>query len=756
MKRKALWILLLPWLVLPALAQTDNTVYVKSFMKPGYTVGMAATLAQATCTPGLTCIVIFDPSLALYPTGTMPTQCALCLWQDYRTPSGGSGSVGAHGTIQAAGSNSGSFAAATPFNIGAGAVDSNNNQFLSNVVPSGWPFPSGTITNYIVGGSGTGASLGGWGNGYQTTATFSSGATSITVASTGTCTASSPISCIGQLNNVSGAGIPAGCTVNSSYGNNTGSVTVPLNCTTTAPGPATVWFTPGNTTGSIFWGQNVAPLAVASNGSILVGNQSGAELISSGLGGEDMNETFVGTDSFDGESGYAYFDVFNTQYRAGAENVGMGLKVYEHGHGENTSIMMGAHNYLPAMGDDNLWLTPGINPAWGSTDQTLGGSFVAGYYSIFLGANMFPLGPPATGTIYQAPHDIYISPSGMACWFNTGPDTIIGANFGQKTGSCTTLVTVTNSVYIESGANNTGQFASSWTAGSADVVVTAEAGTKFGGGLTTGTNDSIFGAGAGAAIASASQASLFGYDAMPQASAGNASAYGAFSLYSYTDTHSTDYLAAYGAYSCYSEVSGTYVTCSGAYAGYSDTASNVAYDGANSGNRSSATAGHIAVYGPNDFSDTTGATGTEAYDAFFGGGSDCLGCTYSFSGGFGANLGAVSHSVQFDAGTNNTSNTFQWQNLTIATLTSFSVSGCGTVTSLTGNGYRGTFVVGATSCTPVLTTGVTATNGFHCEIHDRNSPSVVGYDVSSTTTAVTFNALTVASGDVMSFSCGAY
>ncbi len=68
-------------------AQTDNTVYVKKFMVPNGTVGQAATAAQNSCTAGLTCIVIFDPSLANYLQGTLPTRCALCVWLDYRTPS---------------------------------------------------------------------------------------------------------------------------------------------------------------------------------------------------------------------------------------------------------------------------------------------------------------------------------------------------------------------------------------------------------------------------------------------------------------------------------------------------------------------------------------------------------------------------------------------------------------------------------------------------------------------------------------------
>src|ERR1700757_583837 len=79
--RKVLLLSLL-FFPIPLLAQTDNTVHVKNF--PGATVGDMTTAAQAACNPSLTCIVIFDPSLANLTQGTMPTPCATCVWEDYR------------------------------------------------------------------------------------------------------------------------------------------------------------------------------------------------------------------------------------------------------------------------------------------------------------------------------------------------------------------------------------------------------------------------------------------------------------------------------------------------------------------------------------------------------------------------------------------------------------------------------------------------------------------------------------------------
>ncbi|MGB6691529.1 MAG: chitobiase/beta-hexosaminidase C-terminal domain-containing protein [Terracidiphilus sp.] len=92
--------LLLLFFLFPFLlpAQTDNTVYVKNF--PGVTVGQMATAAQALCNPTLTCIVVFDPSLARVPQGTLPKPCATCVWEDYRIP----GSLSITGNVYVNGS----------------------------------------------------------------------------------------------------------------------------------------------------------------------------------------------------------------------------------------------------------------------------------------------------------------------------------------------------------------------------------------------------------------------------------------------------------------------------------------------------------------------------------------------------------------------------------------------------------------------------------------------------------------------------
>jgi hypothetical protein len=82
MKKTAIVLFLLA--SLPCLAQTDNTFYAKQFQ--GGTVGAKVTAAQAACNTNtaIPCIIVLDPSLAVYPAGTMPVKCTQCIWNDYR------------------------------------------------------------------------------------------------------------------------------------------------------------------------------------------------------------------------------------------------------------------------------------------------------------------------------------------------------------------------------------------------------------------------------------------------------------------------------------------------------------------------------------------------------------------------------------------------------------------------------------------------------------------------------------------------
>lgn len=72
-----------------ALAQGDNMLHVKSY--PGTTVGYKVAAAMRSCTTEtrIPCFLVLDPSLAVYPVGTMPTLCSHCYLLDYRTSAAG-------------------------------------------------------------------------------------------------------------------------------------------------------------------------------------------------------------------------------------------------------------------------------------------------------------------------------------------------------------------------------------------------------------------------------------------------------------------------------------------------------------------------------------------------------------------------------------------------------------------------------------------------------------------------------------------
>jgi hypothetical protein len=73
---------------LPAFAQRENTQYVIQYYdRQTNTVAAMLTKAQAACNSdtAIPCLIIFDPTLAKFPEGSLPAKCAQCVWIDYRT-----------------------------------------------------------------------------------------------------------------------------------------------------------------------------------------------------------------------------------------------------------------------------------------------------------------------------------------------------------------------------------------------------------------------------------------------------------------------------------------------------------------------------------------------------------------------------------------------------------------------------------------------------------------------------------------------
>jgi hypothetical protein len=89
--------------------------------------------------------------------------------------------------------------------------------------------------------------------------------------------------------------------------------------------------------------------------------------------------------------------------------------------------------------------------------------------------------------------------------------------------------------------------------------------------------------------------------------------------------------------------------------------------------------------------------------------------------------------------------------------TTFSVTGCGTATSLVGGSTAGKFVAASATCTPVVTTGLTVTNGYSCWMSDHTTSSVKFQETAYTTTTITFTATgTLGATDTIDFGCLAF
>lgn len=87
--------------------------------------------------------------------------------------------------------------------------------------------------------------------------------------------------------------------------------------------------------------------------------------------------------------------------------------------------------------------------------------------------------------------------------------------------------------------------------------------------------------------------------------------------------------------------------------------------------------------------------------------------------------------------------------------TTFTATGCGTPTSLTGGQFAGSFVANSTSCAAVVTPGITAPHGWFCKANDLTTPADAINQTASTTTTFTLTG-TVVSADVINFGCTAY
>jgi hypothetical protein len=165
MKKFALFALLL----IPAFgfSQRDNTFYAKAFFAKGGTVGSAVAAAQLSCIPdaSIKCFIVIDSTLEAYAPGTLPTPCAQCVFEDFRSgmPGGSSGAptndvVAKRFHVQDAASTlDGAVVQATAESNGVSVVTASGYAFDMSVYNSATPYfeipgvPGSTVASFLYG-----------------------------------------------------------------------------------------------------------------------------------------------------------------------------------------------------------------------------------------------------------------------------------------------------------------------------------------------------------------------------------------------------------------------------------------------------------------------------------------------------------------------------------------------------------------------------------------------------------------------------
>ena len=161
------------------------------------------------------------------------------------------------------------------------------------------------------------------------------------------------------------------------------------------------------------------------------------------------------------------------------------------------------------------------------------------------------------------------------------------------------------------------------------------------------------------------------------------------------------------------------------------------------------------------------AIGGSACTGMTGGNNTCLGAGARNSGTVGTgtenalvghNAGIaqnISNSVQLGQGTNGANNSLQFLTLPLAGTVTFTASGC-TNSTLVGGATAGSYHSGTTgTCTVVVTTGLTAPNGWACFASDLTTTADTIKQTATSQTTATL-AGTTASGDVINFGCQPY
>lgn len=502
-------------------------------------------------------------------------------------------------------------------------------------------------------------------------------------------------------------------------------------------------------------GYGAAGVAKSLGDTVAIGTRALGAWPGNGTGEEDGTFTCIG---------YVACGAFTT----GGETVAIGhAALQSNPSGEFNTIAIGNHSDYVGGGSENVYLGTNITHGWSA------GQFLQGSGNTFVGAEVMDSAKPGTTGTFASSNLTMLGYGAGGCMMGSTNNIGIGVgvydfNIGNSGNVCpTTLPTATQNFiampgFVGANFGSTGP-GGALTTGSYNLVLTMPGQTTpygiGGAGLTTGSFNIFFGAGAGATASTASDAIAIGQEAGNANNASDNVFIGGFAGKSSTSVG----VVAIGHNACSSLTTGSSDVCIGEGSTIATSNDNsVAIGWAANAGTQSVVLGRAASDGGGQNNIVIGfnASCAQNFNTLIGSTATCTNNpAHGIAIGVGATIGASNSTVFADGaggGTNSTAKTFQWDSLPLGSLATFSVTGCGTAGSLTGSGLAGTFTAGSTTCAPVITTGVTAPNGFVCRADDWTTPADALHQVSATTTTATFASATVVLNDKIGFTCAAY
>ncbi len=435
--------------------------------------------------------------------------------------------------------------------------------------------------------------------------------------------------------------------------------------------------------GLIAIGQNACHLCRTNNGSVVIGQDAlGNSTGNNTAGGEDTNSVVIGPNAGleDGSTGCPGG---TAHYMF--ESVLIGNKAADVGCGFSLGIYIGSHIYSPHLDQGSIVIGgEALYQPW-----VMYSDLITSNNSTFVGANIMSsssgAGDLPSNTTFINGNLTVVGASAAPCMMNTQNNTLIGAHVtgGAGTGGTTpcggSVATASDNIFIGDGRRGP---AVNITSALANVIVGGNDSGPHSAGdaLSSGSSNTVVGAGAAQTFSTASNMAVFGFQAAKLATA-QTDAYGSGALAALT-TGAGD--AAFGFQSCSAVTTGQHVVCFGPGGGSFSTANDIVvmgYHAANNDNasqetylgsqagRRNATAlsgtGNNTGIGYEAFTSSASAGGGEINDTAIGALSNCYGCQNSEMLGEGAITGDSTHTgvvsaAEIGQGTNNVSHTLQF------------------------------------------------------------------------------------------------